>query len=116
MVKPTTDWLNHVADTKRVGYGEKAAFKVKIDGIRAFLQAKAATPARSKVAHKQVTLDTIAVSARPVINLYELRTGRVQMSDTGSAETPVVTMNEIEISGDGLDLTRFEIDYIPRMR
>jgi len=27
MVKPTTDWLNHVADTKRVGYGEKAAFK-----------------------------------------------------------------------------------------
>ncbi len=38
------------------------------------------------------------------------------MSDTGSAETPVVTMNEIEISGDGLDLTRFEIDYIPRMR
>ena len=26
-------------------------------------------------------MDTIAVSARPVINLYELRTGRVQMAD-----------------------------------
>ena len=38
------------------------------------------------------------------------------MPDTGSADTPVVTMNEIEISGDGLDLTRFEIDYIPRVR
>ena len=81
MVKPQTDWWNHVADTKHVNYGEKAAFRVKMDGIRAFIQAKGGTPARSKIAHKQVTLDTIAVSARPVINLYELRTGRVQMAD-----------------------------------
>ncbi|MBQ8616416.1 MAG: hypothetical protein IJX67_05870 [Oscillospiraceae bacterium] len=81
MTKPQCDWLNHVADVKHVGYGEKAAFKVKMDGIQAFIQAKGATPARSKIAHKQVTLDTIAVSARPVINLYELRTGRVQMAD-----------------------------------
>lgn len=81
MVKPTTDWLNQVADTKHMNYGEKAAFKIKQDGIRAFIQAKGGTPARSKVAHKQVTLDTVAVSARPVINLYELKTGRVQMAD-----------------------------------
>ena len=38
------------------------------------------------------------------------------MSNSGTADTPVVTMNEIEISGDGLDLTRFEIEYIPRVR
>ena len=81
MVKPSTNWLAQVADTKYVGYGEKAAFKVKQEGIRAFIQAKGATPARSKIAHKQVTLDTIAVSARPVINTYELKTGRVQMAD-----------------------------------
>ncbi len=81
MVKPQTDWLNHVADVKRIGYGEKAAFRTKIDGVTAFIQAKGSTPARSKIAHKQVTLDTIAVSARPVINLYELKTGRVQMAD-----------------------------------
>ena len=81
MTKPQTDWLNHVADVKRVGYGQKAAFRTRLEGITAFIQAKAATPARSKIAHKQVTLDTIAVSARPVINLYELRTGRVQMAD-----------------------------------
>jgi len=81
MVRPQTDWLNHVADVKHVGYGEKASFRVKQEGIRAFIMAKAGTPARSKIAHKQVTLDTIAVSARPVINLYELRTGRVQMAD-----------------------------------
>ena len=96
MVKPTTDWLNHVADTKRVNYGEKAAFRVKIDGIKAFLQAKAATPARSKITHKQVTLDTIAVSARPVINLYELRTGRVQMADLIRDAAYEMSAKEIE--------------------
>ena len=81
MIKPQTDWLTHVADVKRVGYGEKAAFRTKLEGVTAFIQAKGSTPARSKIAHKQVTLDTIAVSARPVINVYELRTGRVQMAD-----------------------------------
>ena len=81
MTKPQTDWLTHVADVKRVGYGEKAAFRTKLEGVTAFIQAKGATPARSKIAHKQVTLDTVAVSARPVINVYELRTGRVQMAD-----------------------------------
>ena len=96
MVKPSTDWLTHVADTKRVNYGEKAAFRVKIDGIRAFLQAKAATPARSKIAHKQVTLDTIAVSARPAINLYELRTGRVQMADLIRDASLEMSAKEIE--------------------
>ncbi len=81
MTKPQTDWLNQVVDVKRVGYGEKAAFRTKLEGITAFIQAKGGTPARSKIAHKQVTLDTIAVSARPVINMYELKTGRVQMAD-----------------------------------
>lgn len=81
MINPQTDWLTHVADVKRVGYGEKAAFRTKLEGVTAFIQAKGATPARSKIAHKQVTLDTVAVSARPVINVYELRTGRVQMAD-----------------------------------
>jgi hypothetical protein len=81
MIKPQTDWLMHVADVKRVGYGEKAAFRTKLEGVTAFIQAKGATPARSNIAHKQVTLDTVAVSARPVINVYELRTGRVQMAD-----------------------------------
>ncbi len=81
MTKPQTDWLNQVADVKRVGYGEKAAFRTKLEGITAFIQAKGGTPARSKIAHKQVTLDTVAVSARPVINMYELKTGRVQMAD-----------------------------------
>lgn len=96
MVKPSTNWLMQVADTKYVGYGEKAAFKVKQEGIRAFIQAKGATPARSKIAHKQVTLDTIAVSARPVINTYELKTGRVQMADLIRDAANEMSQKEIE--------------------
>lgn len=38
------------------------------------------------------------------------------MAESSTAETPVVTMNEIEISGENLALTHFEIDYIPRVR
>ena len=66
---------------KRIGFGGKAQFKVRQEGIRAFIQAKGATTARSKVANKTITLDTLSVSARPVINLVELRTGQTQMSD-----------------------------------
>lgn len=38
------------------------------------------------------------------------------IAESGSSETPVVTMNEIEISGNGLDLSKMEIEYTPRVR
>lgn len=79
--KPKLNWLDTIADTKRVGYGEKAQFKVKQEGIRAFIQAKGATTARSKVANKTLTLDTVDVSARPVLNTVEMKAGRTSMSD-----------------------------------
>lgn len=66
---------------KTVGFGQKAEFKLRQPGIRAFVQAKGATTARSKVANKTMTLDTVSVSARPVINIVELQTGQAQMSD-----------------------------------
>lgn len=81
LVKPQVDFLNSIADTKRVALGDKAEFKIKLDNIRAFVQAKGSTTPRSKIANKTVILDTVAVSARPVINTVELNTGRVQMSD-----------------------------------
>lgn len=79
--RPKTNWLDNVADVKRVGDGEKAQFKIRQEGIRAFVQAKGATTARSKVSSKAVTLDTLAVSARPMINIVELKNGQAQMSD-----------------------------------
>ncbi len=79
ILRPRTNWLDNVADVKRVAEDDKAQFKVKHEGIRAYIQAKGATTARSKVAEKALTVDTISVSARPVINFVELRNG-MQMS------------------------------------
>lgn len=73
--------MGHIADVKNIGWGDRATFKLKEEGLKAFIQAKGATTARSKIAHKQVDLGTIAVSVRPMINFLELKTGRVQMSD-----------------------------------
>lgn len=75
IMRTRTNWLDNIADVKRVGEGDKAQFKVKHEGIRAYIQAKGATTARSKVAEKTLTLDTVSVSARPVINWVELRNG-----------------------------------------
>lgn len=80
IVHPKTNWLDQVADTKRVGYGEKAQFKTRLEGVRAYIGAKGGTPSRSKVANKVITLDTVAVSARPAINLVEMQNGQVDMA------------------------------------
>lgn len=79
--KPQSNLMANIADLKTVGFGQKAEFKTRLPGIRAFVQAKGATTARSKVANKTITLDTVSVSARPVINIVELQNGQVQMSD-----------------------------------
>lgn len=80
--RPMSNWLDVLADVKRVGYGDKAQFHVKQEGIRAYIQAKGSTTARSKVASKTFSLDdTLSVSARPVVNLVELQTNQVAMAD-----------------------------------
>ena len=75
------DFLNAVADIKNINYGDKAAFNVKTRGIKAYYQAKGSTTPRSYVAGKQLLVETEEISARPAINLMDLRTGRVQMAD-----------------------------------
>lgn len=80
--RPMSNWLDNLADVKRVGFGDKAQFQLKQEGIRAYVQAKGSTTARSKVATKTLSLpDTLAVSARPVVNLVELKTNQVAMAD-----------------------------------
>lgn len=76
-----TDWRNYIADVKRVGEGDDAAFRVRIPGIKAFIQPKGATTPRSRVANKQFVPDIVAVSARPVVSLHDLRSGRIKMAD-----------------------------------
>lgn len=81
MQQGALDFLNVVADQKNVGYGDKAAFNVKTGGIKAYFQAKGSTTPRSFVSGKQILVDTEEVSARPAINIMDLRTGRVKMAD-----------------------------------
>ena len=81
IVKRDTNWLDNLADVKRVGFGDKAEFEVKLPGVKAFIQAKGATTPRTKNAHKVVSLETLSVSARPVINIVELQNGLANAAD-----------------------------------
>jgi len=81
MQQGALDFLNVVADQKNIGYGDKAAFNVRTGGIKAYFQAKGSTTPRSFVSGKQILVDTEEISARPAINVMDLRTGRVKMAD-----------------------------------
>lgn len=75
------DFLSQVADIKNIGYNDKALFKIKTPGIKAYIQAKGSTTARSYVADRQVSVGTQEISARPAINIVDLRAGRINFAD-----------------------------------
>lgn len=75
------DFLNTVADEKNIGYGEKAAFKVKDGSIKAYVQAKGSTTARSMIADHQILVGTKEISARPAINILDLHANRINIAD-----------------------------------
>lgn len=79
--KQDTNLLQVAADVKRSSIGQKVGFRVNLNDVRAYVQAKGSTTARSIIANKQIVLDTVEVSARPVMNLIELAKGEVKMSD-----------------------------------
>ena len=81
VLKRDTNWLDLIADTKRVGFGDKAEFDVKLPGVKAFIQAKGATTPRTKNSRKAFTMETISVSARPFINIVELQNGLANAAD-----------------------------------
>lgn len=81
MIREDTNWLDNLADVKRIGFGDKAEFDVKLNGVRAFIQAKGATTPRTKEGYKKLNLETISVSARPFINIVELQNGLANAAD-----------------------------------
>lgn len=87
-------YLDEIADVKRTGFGEKAQFKIEIDDLKAMYQAKGSTTERSKISNKYFTLDTDEVSIRPVVDLYDLQTGKADF--TKIAERAMVKL-ELEI-------------------
>ena len=91
------DFLSLVADIKNIGYGDKAAFKVRTGGIKAVFQAKGATAPRSYVADSQILVETRELAARPAINIVDLRTGRVQMSELIRLANEAMTLKKIAL-------------------
>jgi hypothetical protein len=81
IITQSTDYISKFADTKSVGIGEKAMFKTKKSGINAFLQAKNGTTQRSRILNAYTDIDTIEVSARPYVNLYELAAGKINFDE-----------------------------------
>ena len=79
--KTNMDFLERVADIKNIGYNDKAVFNVKTGGIKAYYQAKGSTTARSYISERSFALETQEISARPAINIVDLRAGRVNMAD-----------------------------------
>lgn len=75
------DFLNRLADIKNIGHNDKAAFNVRTGHVKAYVQAKGATTARSFVSGKQVNVETEEISARPAINIVDLRSGRINIAD-----------------------------------
>lgn len=77
IIDAKTDYIETFADEQNVGLDEKAYFDVELDGVQAYIQAKGATTLRSKVLSKKISVDTQAVSVRPVIDFISLATGKV---------------------------------------
>jgi len=75
------DFVETIADSRTCNYNEKVAFNMPTGGIKAVIQAKGATTPRSEVGSRQLFIETMEVSARPAINIMELRCGRINMAD-----------------------------------
>lgn len=75
------NYIDMIADVKNTDIGEKAQFRIDVDGLKAFWQAKSATTERSQVSSNYVQLDTDEVSIRPQVNFLDLVTGKVNLVD-----------------------------------
>ena len=91
------DFLGNIADIKNISYGEKAAFKVKTGGIKAYIQAKGSTTARSYVADSQILVETKEISARPAINIVDLRANRVTAAELIREANEVMTNKKLKV-------------------
>jgi hypothetical protein len=79
--REATNFMDLIADRRRVAVGDHAAFETKIPGVRAFIEAKGSTTPRSRNGKKSIILDTVEISARPSVPIYEIQAGRVDMGE-----------------------------------
>lgn len=89
------DWLSQIADIKNIGYGDKAQFSTRLHGIKAFIQAKGSTTARSYISEKKLTLETDEISARPAMNIIDLRAGNIPFADLIAEANREITLKKL---------------------
>lgn len=81
IIDQKTNYIQLFGDVKRTNIGERAMFKTKKSGVQAFIQAKNGTTQRSRSLSAYTDVDTVEVSARPYVNLYELASGKVNFDE-----------------------------------
>lgn len=75
-----TQYIDLIADVKKIAEGEKARFKMKKGTVTALWQAKGSTAQRSAVGTAYKTLDTDEISCAPSIELEQMRNGQIDFS------------------------------------
>ena len=75
------DFMNTFADVRNVALGDRPMYRFPTKGIKAFIQATGATTSRSKVTDRQFSLNTFEISARPAIDVWDIRMNRINMAD-----------------------------------
>lgn len=74
------NYLDEIADVKRTDIGTKVEFEIEVEELKAMFQAKSSSTLRSKISNKYVILDNEEVSIRPVVDFYELKSGKVDFN------------------------------------
>ena len=73
-------YIDAIADVKRVGLSDKALFKMQKGKVTALWQAKGSTAIRSMVGTEYKTLETDEISVAPAIELEQLQNGQIDFS------------------------------------
>lgn len=73
-------YVDLIADIKRVALGDKAMFKMQKGIVQAKWQAKGSTAQRSMVGTEYTTLETDEISASPAIEMEQLQNGQIDFT------------------------------------
>ena len=78
--KRLNQYIDLIADVKRVPLGDKAMFKTQKGRVSALWQAKGSTAQRSMVGTEYVTLETDEISAAPSIEIEALQNSQINFT------------------------------------
>ncbi len=98
----TTNYIDLMADVKRVGLGDKLEFKKQRGTIAAKWQAKGSTAYRTMVGTEYSTMETDEISCAPAVNLEQLENGQINFAQlvtdaTTAMEHKLITQVETVI-------------------